>query len=781
MASRNVTGCGEKVFEVDPWLVKDSSIPREGSENYHAAAVFTIANGKFGLRGDGVAFINGFYEQQEIVYPEPAYGYAKDNQIMLMVPNCMSFQLFAGNEKFVLEQSNVSGYQRTLDLRSMILTTQYQWNLESGAAILVTETRFVSLKDQSLGLANFKLKSLGFAGQVRVESFIDTEIVNTAAGDDPRVGSSIGDQALQVQKIYQDKEFQDKNFTGVELATKISKKHLFCSITNRVPAGCSGFDVEKYQEGKRVGDRFILKLDNNGEFEITKYAQYHTRDENEAELLFDEAHKGELEAAMTSFADQTKRQSEEMAKFWRHADCSIGNCDELTQALRFAVAQVFCSAGRDGKTNIASKGLTGEGYGGHYFWDTEMYMSYPIGFQFPEILRSLLEYRYSILQAARDRARELHLAGALYTWRTISGPETSAYFPAGTAQVHINGAICFSIAFYQAITGDKDFLLHMGAEVIFEMARAWYSLGYYSPTKGNKFCFNEVTGPDEYSALVNNDFYTNLMGKFNLEYAVTISKELADQNLEGFLALKKKINLQDSEVQDWEKAAKNVYFSYDKEKGIYPQDDTFLDLKPWDFEGTPADRHPLLMHYHYLSIYRHQVLKQPDVILGQFWFGNKFSLEQKMRDFKFYEPLTTHDSSLSMCIHSIMACELGLLEKSYEYFLMTARLDLDNVHQNTFDGLHMANLAGTWMGLTYGFGGMRIYDGSLRFSPAIPASWSDYRFRILFKGALLEVYVRPDEVSYQLLEGELILFQHRDEEVVSLTKELSSRSFPLTK
>ncbi|HBE80681.1 MAG TPA: hypothetical protein DDW65_23285, partial [Firmicutes bacterium] len=456
----------------------------------------------------------------------------------------------------------------------------------------------------------------------------------------------------------------------------------------------------------------------------------------------------------TGFTMMTQQQLKFLNEFWYLSDVEIKGDPAIQQGLRFNLFHLLQSVGRDGRTNIAAKGLTGEGYEGHYFWDTETYILPFFLYNNPGISRKLLEFRYNTLGKAKERARQMsHPKGALFPWRTINGEECSTYFPGGTAQYHINADIAFAIKRYMEATADWDFLIQYGAEILFETARLWENLGDYIPQKDNQFCINGVTGPDEYTALVNNNCYTNLMARENLDYAYQVALWLKENTPQAYQRLAINIGLEESELAAWKKAAANMYIPYDPELKVHPQDDDFLNRAAWDFSRTPPENYPLLMHYHPLVIYRHQVCKQADLILALFLLGDQFSQEQKRRDFDFYEKITTHDSSLSTCIFSIVASEIGYVDKAYQYFLNTVRTDLDDIQGNTKDGIHAANMAGTWMCLVYGFAGMRAYDGALSFNPTLPELWQEYRFKITLRGSVLELGIDQTGVSFHLLQG----------------------------
>ncbi|HEY4751762.1 MAG TPA: glycosyl hydrolase family 65 protein, partial [Candidatus Limnocylindrales bacterium] len=452
--------------------------------------------------------------------------------------------------------------------------------------------------------------------------------------------------------------------------------------------------------------------------------------------------------------------------FWARSDIEIDGDEALQQSIRFSLFSIFQSAGRDGRTGLPAKGLTGEGYEGHVFWDTEAFGLPFFVYSEPILARALLRFRIWRLPQARARAAEMAEHGALYPWRTINGEEASAYFPAGTAQYHINADIALALVRYLEVTGDHSLLLEGGAEMLFETARMWASLGAYIPARGGAFCINMVTGPDEYSALVNNNAFTNLMARAHLRHAARIAAQLARDEPEAWSRIAGAIGLTGDEVDGWRRAAEAMYVPRDRELGIHLQDDAFLDRERWDFEGTPPENWPLLLHYHPLVIYRHQVLKQADVVLAQVRLAHEFTLAEKRRNFDFYDPLTTGDSSLSPSIQSVAAAELGYAAKAYEYFMRTARMDLDDVNGNTEHGVHIAAMAGTWVALVYGFGGLRDDDGAVSFAPRLPAQWRRLQFRLGLGESRLRVSILHDEVAYLVDSGPQVEIRHFGQPVV---------------
>jgi alpha,alpha-trehalose phosphorylase len=439
---------------------------------------------------------------------------------------------------------------------------------------------------------------------------------------------------------------------------------------------------------------------------------------------------------------------------------------EMQQAIRINLFHILQASARADDRGVPAKGLTGQAYEGHYFWDTEIYLLPFLTYTSPRTAKNLLRVRYSMLNQARARAKELGHPGALFPWRTISGEECSAYYEAGTAQYHINADIAYALRKYVNATADEEFLFECGAEMLVETARLWYNLGFFSGRKGGKFCINGVTGPDEYKTVVNNNTYTNLMARENLRYAAETVEGLRFRNREALQALTRKTGLDWSEVEAWRRAADNMYVPFDAATGIFPQDDSFLEREPWDFANTPSDRYPLLLFYHPLNIYRRQVIKQADVLLAMFLLGHEFSLEARRRNFEFYDPLTTGDSSLSSCIEAIVALEIGEYDKAVEYARAALLMDLADVGGNVRDGCHIASMGGTWMVFAYGFGGLRDYDGKISFRPQrLPETQASLQFPVTWRGQLLGVEITPASTTYTLHEGAGLSIRHDTEEV----------------
>jgi alpha,alpha-trehalose phosphorylase len=412
----------------------------------------------------------------------------------------------------------------------------------------------------------------------------------------------------------------------------------------------------------------------------------------------------------------------------------VGGQAELQQAIRWNLFQLAQATACADVAGIPAKGVSGSGYDGHYFWDQEVYLLPYLTYTNPHNARQVLEFRHELLPEARVRAKELSVDGALFPWRTINGLEASAYYAAGTAQFHIAAAIAFATNRYIWASGDTEFRETLGSELLIETARMWASLGFFG--KDGLFHIHGVTGPDEYTAVVNDNLYTNVMARFNLRAAAALEHPGID----------------DAERELWEQAANRMQLPYDSDLQVYSQDNDFMTLEPWDW-STPRSKYPLLLNFHPLVIYRHQVLKQADTVLAMFLQWQDFTAEEKRRAFDFYDPITTGDSTLSACVQGIMAAEVGYGKAALDHFLHALHIDLDDTHGNTIDGVHIASTGGVWSSLVSGFAGLRDQGEVPYFDPRLPAEWDSLAFHLKLGGGLLHVELDHRELRMAMVDG----------------------------
>ncbi len=764
----------QQIYPIDPWQI----IEREFYPRFLAQTetIFSLGNGYLGMRGcfeegtpvfENGTFINGYYETWPICYAEEAPGFAKQGQAIVNVTDTKIFRLFVDDEPFVLTEANLLSFQRRLDLRAGTLSRELVWELPSGKHISIKSRRLVSYEHRHLAAISYEVTVLDAEAQVVISSEMRNNPEDRLRKGDPRLHQNLKGKVL-LPLINSNRDGR----VVLGHKTERSDLKLVCGIDHLIETEdhYSVSSENSEDEGKVV---VSCRGQSGRPIKVTKFMAYHTSEALSAEELG--AAVGQtLDLAKTlGIEGLLKKQRLLLDDFWQRSDVQIeGDPDqpqhragELQQAMRLNLFQIFQASIRLEGVGIPAKGLTGQAYDGNYFWDTEIYVLPFLIYTYPQIARNLLEFRYAMLDKARQRAREVDEQGALFPWRTIDGEAASAYYAAGTAQYHINGDIMYALQHYVEVTGDRDFLFTKGAEMLVETARMWFGLGFFSHRREGKFCLYGVTGPDEYTTVVDNNLYTNLMARNNLGYAAATLKKLQEEDPGLFAAVADRTGLDISEIGHWRRAAELMYLPYDARLKIHPQDDSFLEKEVWDFEHTPPDHYPLLLHYHPLKIYRQQVIKQADVALAMFLLGDKFSLDQKRRNFDYYDPLTTGDSSLSVCIESIMALEVGYLDKALEYAHYAVLMDLEDIGGNVKDGCHIASMGGSWMLCVYGLAGLRDYGGRLQFHPQLPKRLKRLRFPLSIKGQVLEITVEPEMSTYLLREGSQFTLWHQDQKV----------------
>lgn len=755
-----------------PWEITETNFSKEN--NYKNETIFTLGNGYIGTRGtfeenynfgdqNGMEgnFINGFYESEPIRYGEFNYGFPQKSQTMLNVTNPKILRLIVDQEEFLMTDCNVKNYHRTLSLKEGILSRECIWETSSGKQMRICIERLVSFEYKHLMSIKYQIEPLNFSGTIRLISQIETDVCNHTAETNPLIDYGPYGKSLFTQEA----EISDDK-TALTLLSQV-KNNQFWLFT-----GCLHiFDSHtKYRPALQDTSNHLLTLGFDLDVKkgqnavITKQIIYTTHEKNR-EICKNEGHALLLETSSLSFDFLKKKQKKFLDTFWTKSDVEIIGDNSAQQGIRFNLFHILQATGRDGMTSIGAKGLSGEGYEGHCFWDTEMYIIPFYTHTYPELSRNLLLYRYHHLNEARKQALLLgHKKGALYPWRTINGNDASAYFLLGSAQYHINSDIAYAVNQYVAISGDTDFMYNYGLEMLCEISRIFADVGHFSEYRDGKYVINCVTGPDEYTALVDNNFYTNLGARETLKATLYWLQEMKTKAPEKHTALTKKLSLTKNEENLWLRIIDNMYFGRDNKLGIYTQDDTFMQKKPWDsFTDKEKKQKHLYLNFHPLYVFRHQMCKQADTPLGLLLYNHLFSKEEIQRNYEFYEPRTLNLSSLSLCIFAIIESLLGKYEAAYNNFVTSARTDLDDYYHNVSSGIHAANMAGTWMTLTYGLAGLNTTDGKLHFSPHLPKKWDGYAFRITYHENSLHISITRSGTTYTLEKGEHISFTHNGE------------------
>ncbi len=742
-------------YQLDPWRLVEVD-PR--TEHLGVAeTLFTVSNGYLGMRGNPEegrdshahgTFVNGFHETWPIRHAESAFGFARTGQTIVNAPDAKVMKLYVDDEPLLLATAELESYERSLDFRDGILRRDLVWRTPAGKRVQVRSTRMVSMTQRHLAVLTLEVTMLSGDAPVVISSQLlnrqdgrDEYHVPAAAmgeGVDPRRASGFDERVLLPQMSYA--------HTGrLGLGYRCARSGMTISVAadHRVETELE-HEVRLDHEDDLAHFTLRVEATEGGTVKVEKLVAYHSSRGVPVRELSDRCART-LDRSHRHGVDRHHGdQREWYDHFWRRADVVVEGERATQQAIRFNVFSLAQAAARSDQQGVPAKGLTGSGYEGHYFWDTEVYVVPFLSYTLPDVARNVLHYRTRMLPTARERAREMAQSGALYPWRTINGEEASAYYAAGTAGVHIDADIAYALMKYVRASGNEGFLVRDGIDLLVETARMWVDLGFWRTNAERTFHIHGVTGPDEYTTVVNNNLFTNVMARANLEAAVSAVEHVRECYPVAWERAASRLGIEEGEVDEWRACAAGMTIPFDAGLGIHPQDDFFLDREVWDLSRTPTELFPLLLNYHPLVIYRFQVLKQPDVVLAMFLQGDRFSLEEKRANVEYYDPITTGDSSLSAIVQSIMAAEVGYHEEALDYFHQALYTDLLDLHGNTVDGLHVASAGGVWQALVHGFAGLRDHGGAMSFDPRLPDGWRVVRFRLAWRGLDVAVTVTDD-------------------------------------
>jgi alpha,alpha-trehalose phosphorylase len=743
-------------FAVEPWALRETELSLEVLAQ--SESVFALANGHIGLRANldegepnGLpgTYLNGFYETRPLPYVEAGYGYPEAGQIVVNVTNGKIIRLLVDDEPFDVRFGQLRSHERTLDFRAGALRRHAEWLSPAGQHVRVSSVRLVSFVQRAVAAVLYEVEPLASATRLVLQSELVANEPMPALPDDPRTAASL------VSPLRSEQFSDSKAKVVLVHSTKTSELRMAAGMDHAVE-GPPDTETGATESGEDLGRVTITANVQPGQrLRLVKFIAYGWSSRRSSAALRDQVAGALAEAQQTGWDGLLAGQRAYLDDFWARADVELEGDAELQQAVRFALFHTLQAGARGERRAIAAKGLTGPGYNGHAFWDTETFVLPVLTYTAPQAARDSLHWRHATLGLARERARLLGLAGAAFPWRTIAGQECSSYWPAGTAAFHIGADIADAVGRYHAATEDAAFEREVGLELLVETARLWRSLGHHDVE--GRFRIDGVTGPDEYSAIADNNVYTNLMAQRNLRLAADAVERHRDRARE--------LDVDLEEAAAWRDAAEAILVPYDETLGIHPQAEAFTTHQPWDFAHTAPEQYPLLLHFPYFDLYRKQVVKQADLVLALHLRGDAFSEESKARDFAYYEALTVRDSSLSACTQAVVAAEVGHLELAYDYFGEASLIDLDNLEHNTRDGLHIASLAGAWIVAVAGFGGMRDHDGSLTFAPRLPERLNRLAFRLCFRGRRLKVEVESDQARYSLLEGAPLELTHHGQTI----------------
>jgi alpha,alpha-trehalose phosphorylase len=743
----------QPAFPVEPWTVRETELHVD--QLAQSESVFALSNGHIGLRGNldegepyGLpgTYLGGFYETRPLPYAEAGYGYPEDGQSVVNVTNGKIMRLLVEDEPFDVRYGVLRSHERVLDLRAGVLRRSVQWASPTGREINVSSTRLVSFTQRAVAVIEYIVEPVQDEFTVVVQSEL---VANESMPDvikDPRAAAALAEPL--------ESEIYDSSGLRAILVhhTRSSGLKMAAAMEHRVE-GPDGYDCscEAFPDLGRM--QVTAELAPGKPLRILKLIAYGWSAQRSAPALRDQVGAAGAAAAHTGWEGLLAEQREYLDDFWDRADVEIEGDPELQQAIRFGLFHTLQAGARGEQRAIAAKGLTGPGYDGHTFWDTEMYVLPVLSYTAPHAAADALAWRHGTLDLARERAHTLGLKGAAFPWRTIAGQECSGYWPAGTAAFHVNADIADAVVRYLCVRDDPAFERTIGVELLVETARLWRSLGHHDAS--GAFRIDGITGPDEYSAIADNNVYTNLMARRNLRAAADAVERHPKRAGE--------LDVDAEEAAGWRDAADRMVVVYDEALSVHPQAEGFTRHQVWNFGACTPDQYPLLLHFPYFDLYRKQVVKQADLVLALFWCGDAFTAEQKARDFRYYEPLTVRDSSLSACTQAIIAAEVGHMDLASDYFAEAALMDLDDLEHNTRDGIHIASVAGTWIAAVAGFGGMRDHGGHLTFAPRLPATLTGLRFRIMFRERSLLVAVDQEHARYSLRAGEPLEIEHHGE------------------
>jgi alpha,alpha-trehalose phosphorylase len=756
-------------FRIEPWSLHETALDLDILAQ--TESLFAVSNGQIGLRGNldegephGLpgTYLNGFYELRALPSAESQYGAPESSQTLIDVTNGKLIRLLVDDEPFDVRYGHLHRHDRVLDFRAGTLTRTAEWCSPARRTVRVTSTRLVSFTHRSIVGILYEVEPLDGPANVVVQSELVANEALPARLGDPRTATAI-DSPLQSEE-----HFAMKTEGMLIHTTRRSGLRIAAGMTNRFEGTERLRLVSQSQpDSARVVATDVLQPGQR--LRLIKIVAYGWSHERTLPALRDQVAAATLAARTSGWDELVADQRRYLDEFWATGDVELEGDPELQQAIRFALFHVLSAGARGEGTAIPAKGLTGTGYDGHSFWDTDLYIVPVLIYTAPDAAADALRWRHSTLATAKTRAHDLGLAGAAFPWRTIHGEECSGYWPAGTAAFHVSADVAASVIWYVNATGDEAFERDVGLGILVETARLWRSLGHYD-LDGN-FRIDGVTGPDEYSAVVDNNIYTNLMAQKNLLGAANACQRHQDRARE--------LGVTPEEMAAWRAAASHVVIPFDDKLGVHQQSEGFTKHEPWNFAATKPDQYPLLLHFPYFDLYRKQVIKQPDLVLAMEFCSTAFTPEQRARNFDYYERITVRDSSLSACSEAVAAADAGHLRLALDYAAEAALMDLHDVERNASDGLHVASLAGTWLAFVAGFGGMREHGETVEFAPRLPDGLTRLSFSTLRRGHCLRVDVTTGAASYKLTRGTgPIHLTHHGEPLVLTGADAVTRPIP---
>ncbi|MDO4230092.1 MAG: glycoside hydrolase family 65 protein [Capnocytophaga sp.] len=715
-------------------------------------SLFSLGNGAMGQRNTfeeqytGKTFqgsyIGGVYYPDKTKVGWWKNGYPEYFAKVLNAPSWVGIKVSIDNEALDLNTcTSVRDFKRSLNMKEGIYVRSFVATLKNGAEVQVKSTKFLSLRYDEVGAIRYEVTPLNKNVAICFESYLDSSIENHDTNWEEKFWNTI--EVKQADK---------RSFIVAE--TKKTAFRVCTFMENRLNVNATSVPLKKMNQSEQyIGAIYETSVEKGQTASFEKYAGYVTSFNHPKEGLIARAESVLTTVMDFGFDAMLQQQREDWASVWEMADITIEGDVKAQQAIRFNIFQLNQTySGKDPRLNIGPKGFTGEKYGGSTYWDTEAYcLPFYMATKNADVARNLLKYRYNQLDKAIENAGKLGFTGgaALYPMVTMNGEECHNEWEITFEEIHRNGAIAFAVYNYVRYTGDFSYVPEMGLEVLIGIARFWHQRATFSKDK-NKYVILGVTGPNEYENNINNNFYTNYIAQWCIKYAKECLDKVKSSYADDYKRIVSKTNLTENEIAKWLNVAENMYYPYSEALGIYLQQDGFLDKELKTVAELDKKERPINQHWSWDRILRSPYIKQADTLQGFYFFEDHFTAEELEKHFDFYEPYTVHESSLSPCVHSILAAKLDRMEQAYTFYLRTSRLDLDDYNKEVHEGLHITSMAGTWMSIVEGFGGLRVKNDTLHFTPRLPKQWSNFSFKINFRGQILKVFVSQTEVVLSL-------------------------------
>jgi len=730
---------------IDKWKIIEESF--DPTLNRISESIFSIANGHIGLRGnfeetysgDSLkgSYIGGIYYPDKTKVGWWKNGYPEYFAKVLNSVNWIGIDVYIQDQKLDISKVKFSYFRRELNMKTGFFKKHIKFKTDSGSRFEIVSERFCSMERKELGVISYTLKSINYNGPIRLEPFLDFNVCNEDSNYDEQFWNQKG-------------RGHNDGYVYVEASTKKTNFTVHAGMQTQIKNGNAISQRITKKEGS-ICHAYNFDLISHDEIRLIKYCTLTTTLDHTVDKLKTKSQELNHQATFAGYEKLKEEQVLYWQSKWAQCDIKIVGDDEAQQGIRFSIFQLLQTyTGHDARLNIGPKGFTGEKYGGSTYWDTEAYcIPFYLGTSDQEVSKNLLIYRFNQLPKAIENAAKLgfNSGAALFPMVTMNGEECHNEWEITFEEIHRNGAIVYAIYDYIKYTGDHDYMANFGIDVVVSVARFWAQRVNWSSDK-DKYVMLGVTGPNEYENNVNNNWYTNYIASWCLQYAINSLNELKLDMLDKYLVKMQNLSFKyEDEVEKWIHIIDHMYLPKDEKNGIYLQQDGFLDKELKPAESIPSDQNPICQNWSWDRILRSCFIKQADVLQGLYFFETDFSLTEITKNFEFYEPMTVHESSLSPCVHSILASKIGRHDKAYELYLRAARLDLDDYNNDTADGLHITSMAGSWMSVIKGFAGFRVEDNMICLRPYIPKSWNSYSFKLNFRSHILEISVSKDGIQ----------------------------------